>query len=69
MLRDNYRLMEKMMTVELRHEYIKEIEERDNVITRLRDAYKEEKSRVSKTAVVEIESDFKILLEHIEKKG
>lgn len=61
--------MEKMMTVELRHEYIKEIEERDNVITRLRDAYKEEKSRVSKTAVVEIESDFKILLEHIEKKG
>ena len=57
------------MTVELRHEYIKEIEERDNVITRLRDAYKEEKSRVSKTAVVEIESDFKILLEHIEKKG
>lgn len=69
MLRDNYRLMEKMMTQELRHEFIREIQERDDMIIRLKDAYKDEKSRVSKTAVVEIESDFKVLLEKVEKKG
>ena len=51
-LRDNYRLMEKMMTQELRHEYIREIQERDDMILRLKDAYKDEKSRVSKTTVV-----------------
>lgn len=39
------------------------------MIIRLKDAYKEEKSRVSKTTIVEIESDFKNLLEKVEKKG
>lgn len=68
-LRDNYRLMERMMKVELRHEFIREIQERDDIILRLKDAYKEEKSRVSKTTIVEIESDFKNLLEKVEKKG
>jgi hypothetical protein len=61
--------MEKLMTQELRHEFIREIQERDDIIIRLKDAYKDEKSRVSKTTIVEIESDFKVLLEKVEKKG
>lgn len=42
-LKDNYRLMEKMMNQELRHEYLKAIKEKDDSLTILHEKYKDEK--------------------------
>ena len=68
-LRDNYRLMQKMMTQELRHEYLRAIQERDDKIARLGEAFSEEQQRVSKATIVDVQSEFKELVEKVEKRG
>jgi hypothetical protein len=68
-LRDNYRLMQKMMTQELRHEYLRAIQERDDKLRRLGEAFSDEQQRVSKATIVDVQSEFRDLVEKVEKKG
>ena len=57
------------MNQELRHEYLKAIKEKDDNLTILKERYKEEKSRVSINAVSDVTTDFKTLVEKVEKMG
>ena len=68
-LRDNYRLMQKMMTQELRHEYLRAIQEKDNAISRTSEALKEEKQRVSKITYAEAETQFAELRDKLAAEG
>lgn len=68
-MRDNFWLMKKIMTSELRHEYMRAIQERDDKIVRLNDAYSEEQSRVTKATIVDVQNEFVDLLTKVEKKG
>ena len=58
-----------MMNQELRHEYLKAIKNKDDNLTILKERYREEKHKVSLTAVNDVQTDFKTLLEKAEKMG
>jgi hypothetical protein len=48
---------------------LKAIKEKDDNLTILKERYKEEKSRVSINAVSDVTTDFKTLVEKVEKMG
>lgn len=67
-LRDNYRLMKKMMLEDLKHEYMKSIQDRDNKIGQLRNQYKEHRERVTAETIVAVSDNFKKLEDEVDKK-
>ena len=68
-LRDNYRLMQKIMTQELRHEYLKAIQERDAKIARLQGAKAAEEARVRTTTVEDVRGHFDSLYKQVARQG
>lgn len=67
-LRDNYRLMKKMMLEDLKHEYMKKIMNKDNKIGELRDKFKEHRERVSAETIVAVQSNFKDLEDKVDQR-
>ena len=64
-LRDNYRLMQSMMMEELRHEYIKAIEEKNCQITSLKGEKDEEKRKVETKTLAAMTAEFRFLDEKV----
>jgi len=57
------------MTQELRHEYLRAIQERDDKIVQLNEAFSEEQQRVSKATIIDVQQEFRELLERLERRG
>jgi hypothetical protein len=57
------------MTQELRHEYLRAIQERDAKIIKLKDDKAGEEMRVRTTAVEDVRENFKELVANVEKFG
>lgn len=58
-LRDNYNLMHSMMMEELRHEYMREIQEKENKIGQLRDRFTTHRGLVTAETTAEVSDIFK----------
>ena len=57
------------MNQELRHEYLKTIKVKDDNLVILQEKYRDEKKTVSLNAISDVNSDFKTLVEKVEKMG
>lgn len=60
--------MKKMMLEDLKHEYMKSIQDRDNKIGQLRNQYKEHRERVTAETIVAVSDNFKKLEDEVDKK-
>ena len=67
-LRDNYRLMRKMMLEDLKHEYMKKIMNKDNKIGELRDKFNEHRERVTAETIVAVSTNFKDLEDKVDQR-